>query len=504
MRDSRTVVGSGIKDEFAQLLGISPVYRELRQKGAEYLYQFPFLFQDIFAALYNEPLKLLPADATSAGAKLNRLVLEQIMKSSEFKNARRYTRQNPLGAGMAALYFAELIYRGLPAELAETANEMFVTEEEIADALLQGQAAYKIAVQAEHADKATEAGFYRASLARWQGVTRQKKRRLQTLSARLSMQWNASGKKGIAGTGQGQEGEKQGKFATGAEGVGDNKGVWATGDLTPHLQAVETYLASPKLQKLAQRVGRLKQVRELKHGAGLPDDITEVHGIAYGNDLTMVIPEEWADYFHPDKRSIFKKKFADEALCMFDMKKKRGLGAGSLIICLDNSGSMQGPKEETAKAIAVALMEIAMAQQRDFVVIMFGGSADEMKIFDIPQGRCTLEQLVEIGECFLCSAGTDFEKPLREALQYLERDKYPNGDIIFISDGVCHISPEFREKYEIQKKTKRFRTIGVMVNYGQVPQAPMEAFCDEVLWSKDLKGIDVAGALFGRLRAAKH
>jgi len=161
---------------------------------------------------------------------------------------------------------------------------------------------------------------------------------------------------------------------------------------------------------------------------------------------------------------------------------------------------MQGPKEETAKAIAIALMEIAGAQKRDFVVIMFGGPEDEMKVFEVPRGSCTFEQLVEIGEHFLCSAGTSFEKPLREAIRYLEKDKYPGGDVVFITDGVCSVSPEFLETYRQQKKSKNFRTITVMVNYGDISTAPVEAFSDEVLMSKDLKGIDIAGELFAGMR----
>ncbi|HWI54467.1 MAG TPA: hypothetical protein VNT57_02135, partial [Desulfobacteria bacterium] len=131
---------------------------------------------------------------------------------------------------------------------------------------------------------------------------------------------------------------------------------------------------------------------------------------------------------------------------------------------------------------------------------MFGGPGDELKVFEIKKGLCTFEELVEIGEHFLCSSGTDFEKPLGEALKFLEKDKYPGGDIVFITDGVCSVSPEFLEIYHQQKKNRGFRAISVMVNYGDVPTAPLEAFSDELLHSRDLKGLDVAGELFGKIR----
>jgi len=501
MRDSRTIMEASSRGDFIQLMKGSPALKDIQERGALVLYLFPFLFRDIFSALYEETPKILPSDAASAGSRLNRLVLEELMKSSEYKRVRQFTRQNRLGAGMVAIYFGEMILHGLNEAVVEIANEIFFTEEDLTEALLASQVAEKITNLARSENRFASVDLYQKSLAQWNEVVNQKRKRLKTLSARLSIQWNATGKEGLIGAGSGQEGEKQAKFAAGSEGQGDNKGVWATGDLTPYLQVVETYLGSPKLKKLAQRVGRLKEVKELRRGPTIPEDSIEVQGINYGNDLGLVIPEEWVDYFNPDKRVVFQKKFADESLCLFDVQGKHGKGAGSLIICLDNSGSMQGPKEETAKAIAMALMEIAMAKHRNFVLIMFGGPEDDMKIFEIPLGHCTFDQLIEIGEYFLCSAGTDFEKPLNEALKYLEKDKYPDGDIIFITDGVCQISPDFRQKYDSQKKSKQFRTIGVLINYGQISQVPMEAFCDEILWSKDLKGVDIAGELFGRVRS---
>lgn len=499
----RRVIDNRNSNEIERLLTCSEAFRRLQDTGEQELLLFPVLMQDIFYALYLENPVMLPSDAVSTGARLNRLVVEQLMKSWEFRRARGFTRENLMGAAMAAMYFADIVLHGLNPGIIETANEIFCSEEELQDALLQRKVAEKIARVAAGERVSGIVDMYLASVQQWDLFIEEKRKNLRSLAARLLMQWNTSGRKSLARSGAGEKGGEQGRFEEGTDGVGDRKGVWTRGDISHHLKVVELYSGSPKLKRLARRVGRLKEVRSLRRGRRLAEDNAEVAGIEYGNDLAAVVPEEWAEYFNPCRKLGFKKKYADENLCVYDTKGKRRLEKGSMIICLDNSGSMQGPKEETAKAIAIALMEICAALKRDLAVIMFGGPHDEMKTFELSGGRCTFEQLVEIGEHFLCSAGTDFEKPLLEAVRYLEKDKYPHGDIVFITDGVCSVSPEFLDKYRLQKRDKGFRTTVVLVNYGQVSTAPVEAFCDELLLSKDLKGLDIAGPLFEQMRVSE-
>ncbi len=496
----RHVIDVRVPVEFDRMVQNSAVFRELRDEREKILSSFPFLLQDIFYALFQEMPALLPIPEVSPGARLNRLILDQLMKNREFKRARVFTRRDPVGSAMVSMYFAELVFHVLNHEIIDVANEISSLEDELRDALLQVKVAQKITGIAAAEAREDAARLYRESADQWNLVAEQKNKNLRALAARLNMLWNTSGQKNLASSGDGKKGEKEGRFESGAEGLGDNKGTWTRGDLSSHLKLVENYLNSPKLKRLAQRVGRLREVREQKSGSAFIEDTTEIRGIDYGDDLSMVVPEEWVDYFDPLKRPGFQKRYAEEALCLYDMKGKRRKGRGSLVICIDNSGSMQGPKEETAKAIAIALMEIAAGQKRDFVVIMFGGPEDELKVFEVPRGRCTFGQLVEIGEHFLCSAGTDFEKPLQEAVRCLEKDKYRGGDIVFITDGVSRVSPEFLDTYQQQKRAKSFRTITVMVNYGDISTAPVEVFSDEILLSKDLKGIDIAGDLFGRMR----
>jgi len=500
MVGTRNIIDNYQSGEIERLLANSREFRKMVDEGEQVLQLFPYLTEDIFYALYQENFKLLPLEKTP-GARLSRLVVEQLMKSWEFKRARAFTRASLMGAAMAAMYFAKLVLDTLNSGIIETANEIFCSEEELQDALLQKKVSEKIAGVAAGEGVHEIADLYLAAVNHWDLFIEEKTKHLRSLAARLLMQWNTSGRRDLGKSGSGEQGGKQGRIEVGADGVGANKGVWTKGELSNHLKVVELYAHSPKLKRVAQRVGRLKEVKALKSGRDLADDAAEVSGIDYGNDLTLLVPEEWVEYFAPSRRIRFRKRYVDESLCQYDLKGKRRKEKGSMIICLDNSGSMQGPKEETGKAVAIALMEVAMAQKRDFVAIMFGGPDDEMKIFEFPQGRCTFDQLVEIGEHFLCSAGTDFEKPLQEAVRYLEKDKYPAGDIVFITDGVCSVSPEFLEKYKLQKKDKRFRTTAVLVNYGQVSTAPVEAFSDDLLWSKDLKGIDVVGQLFERMQS---
>jgi uncharacterized protein with von Willebrand factor type A (vWA) domain len=47
---------------------------------------------------------------------------------------------------------------------------------------------------------------------------------------------------------------------------------------------------------------------------------------------------------------------------------------GTVIICIDDSGSMSGPREEWAKGVALALTSIAHREKREVYIISFSGA----------------------------------------------------------------------------------------------------------------------------------
>lgn len=490
------------EDRFSRVLAKAAELQRVQARGEEVLENFSTLLQDVFFALLLPRPQVLPFADITVSARLNKYYVEHLLKTRDFRQVRKFTVDNPVSCAMAALYYAELLLHELDREIPAVLKEISALEKSYKSACVQGETAGIIASNVK-SNPVLQALYVRKKRY-WETVAGRRERELTRQAARLNTVLHSRAKKGLGiPGGDSRPGRRRGRAETGAEGWDERQGQWTRGNIEEHLKKVDHFLLSPKLQRLAERIGRLREVQKSSLRTDRQESYEEVAGITYGSDLSLVIPDEWHDYFHPLRNIYFKKKFADEALCLYDMAGKKEKGRGSIIICLDNSGSMQGPKEEASKAVAIALLEMAVKGKRDFVVIMFGGPDDELRVFEVPGGRCEFEQLVEIGEYFLCSSGTDFERPLQEALRFLAKDKYPGADIVFITDGVCAISPEFLEQYRAEKKARKFRTVSVLVNYGQVPTAPVEAFSDEILFSKDLRGHDIAGDLFGLINSGE-
>src|SRR4051812_35476185 len=107
MREKRNVVDINFNSEFDRLLINSPVFEKFKTEGEMIISLFPYIFQDIFYALFLDVPKLFPLNGISTGARFNRLIIELLMNSGDYKRVRKYTKRNLLSSGMLAMYFAE-------------------------------------------------------------------------------------------------------------------------------------------------------------------------------------------------------------------------------------------------------------------------------------------------------------------------------------------------------------------------------------------------------------
>jgi len=119
-------------------------------------------------------------------------------------------------------------------------------------------------------------------------------------------------------------------------------------------------------------------------------------------------------------------------------------------------------REEWSKAVALGLAEIAAREKRAFAYALFAGPQDNLISAEFTCGHPTPEQLLALAQGFI-GGGTDFEQPLKYAVDKLSESKFSQADIVVITDGECQVSEEFRAMLMKAKDVKEFRIYSILI-----------------------------------------
>ena len=99
-----------------------------------------------------------------------------------------------------------------------------------------------------------------------------------------------------------------------------------------------------------------------------------------------------------------------------------------MIVCMDTSGSMQGPPERIAHSLVVKLLQVALQHDRDLLLITFATTA---KTFDVRQNRTSLLDYMRQE----CGGSTDGTQMLQQAFRLIASNpRYGSADLLLISD----------------------------------------------------------------------
>jgi uncharacterized protein with von Willebrand factor type A (vWA) domain len=149
------------------------------------------------------------------------------------------------------------------------------------------------------------------------------------------------------------------------------------------------------------------------------------------------------------------------------------LEKGPFIVCIDASGSMSGFPEQCAKAMAYALMQIALAEERECYVILFSTT-------HITYELTKQDGLREAADFLSYSfhGGTDLEPVLEKSIDLMQSDTYKNADMVVISDFIApEQSQELIEKVdELKSRKNRFHAINLS-KYGNPSLMSMFDHC---------------------------
>lgn len=202
----------------------------------------------------------------------------------------------------------------------------------------------------------------------------------------------------------------------------------------------------PQLQEIVDMVGRdtdrAKNEEDTIIFKFLPvtvaknSSVEEFDRIESGNNLERVLPVELS---MPE--DLFFKRYVTKELQQFsspgkdkpkkieEHRKDPRLTKGSIIVCVDTSGSMDGRPLQIAFSQLRQLLRMAKKQKRPCYLISFSVRA---KAIDLAKPRNWGKLDNFLSNSF--SGGTDGEEMLAESIRVLQTGTYEMADVLIISD----------------------------------------------------------------------
>lgn len=208
-------------------------------------------------------------------------------------------------------------------------------------------------------------------------------------------------------------------------------------------------------------LGRLKELMDGKRKNGYAYGRGEKYSLELGGDINRAIASEFAMLAAPETLPLFLRKLQRKALKQYQRREPICKGSGDIICMLDESSSAES-QAPWCKAVALALLDIAMRDQRRFAVIHFAGVGDVQTDLFLP-GQYDREDVLRCAETFL-NGNTDYETPLREALRLMEQEGFENADMVFVTDGECVLPDSFLEKLKAEQSARGFQITGILLD----------------------------------------
>lgn len=493
------------RHSYAMLRSESPSLRTLEETGSTFLPHFASLLQDLFCLLFKYNVIYLPDKDVLPSALFNLNILNALQQGHLYRILRELTRLDEAKAGLCTLLLGESVLSLLKSEKVLTRRDMLdlwdVKKQE--DIVEQKQEEFGDAEKLSEEDLSDEGkkllekakDSLEGSLDGAEALLRRKAERLKEDLGRLEEQ--AASRIQAEAI----------KVAQQLEDASEEAEHWGltlgTGHRSPPGQKLELgkrLAGNEKLKKLARMVGRMKFHALALRKKVFERSSEEILEIERGDRLDRLLPHELLTLHHPILQKDFYRRFLDQELLQYSLKGTEEKGKGPMVVCLDGSSSMAGDKEIWSKAVTLTLLEIARRQRRLFRSICFSSDDTPLQILDMnvrERYQSETDKVMDLAEYFP-GGGTDFEKPLDAALECLKNARYKKGDIVFITDGECQVTPEWAENFRKEKEKLGFSLFSVLIDVGPSSLGTLKEFSDRITTIKQLTG-DEAGDIFIKL-----
>lgn len=244
-----------------------------------------------------------------------------------------------------------------------------------------------------------------------------------------------------------------------------------------------------RLKQIALLAGRFKRIAATKRRQKMKHGADEVSDIEQGDAIGRLLPSELMQLTHRTRRLLLLKNLLEKQALQYQLTGHQPLGKGPLVVLLDKSGSMDGPRDVWATALALALLDQAQRERRAFALVSF-------------DYRVKFEAVVQPGEPLpeaalftACAGGTEIADAVNRGLEIIKAHPgtLKKADLVLVTDGGSDtaMASQLRET----AKSLNVETIGIGIGVEPEWLAP---WCDIIEVVRDLNNLDAgcAEALF--------
>jgi uncharacterized protein with von Willebrand factor type A (vWA) domain len=233
---------------------------------------------------------------------------------------------------------------------------------------------------------------------------------------------------------------------------------------------------NPTLRRICELAGRYRRLAQSRQRSKSTHGMDDVVGVVLDGDVGRLLPHELAKLADDDLTDDTLRRLIERQTMCREYHALEPVARGPIIVSVDESGSMEGQKAHTAKALALALAWVARMQKRWCGLCAYSGDTGE-RLLALPPGRWNEAAVMSWLEGFI-GGGSSLDVPIREMPRYYQQLRAPAGqtDVIFVTDAECRIPAELQERFLAWKRQVRARLISLVV--GSAP-GHLTAISDE-------------------------
>ena len=220
----------------------------------------------------------------------------------------------------------------------------------------------------------------------------------------------------------------------------------------------------PELQKLAEKLGRSREAKAVQTTEAPPETFhqlvrepetipEEIKGLHQSDDILRLLPPELAALGISELEFEFYRRLVEKRLLTYRLQGESWHDKiterpvvhqhhdeqprGPFIVCVDTSGSMGGFNERCAKAFCLALLKVAMADNRRCHIMLF---AHEVVSYELTADDGINQAIRFLSQRF--RGGTDLAACLHQVLQKMISTQWQDADAVFLSDFIAQRLPD--------------------------------------------------------------